>query len=344
MLRIGSKAGMVAAVAAAGLLAACSSGGGGGSSSSAATSSAATSSAATSSAASDITIGVSFYTERIPMYATMRQGIEAAAAEAGVKVIIQDANFDPAAQTDQIASMVTQGAKAIIASPIDAKAMVPAYDAARKAGVKMISAANKVDDASEDAYVGPDLVGYAQQTMQQLIDGIGGEGEILILSGPPTIAFVQLQQAGWDAALKANPKVKVASQQVVDDLSTAKAVDVATAALQANPNVKAILSSTDDISVGAIQAMKGLGIDPGKVYTAGWDAQQNGIDLIKAGEYDLTLSYLAYQWGVVAFNTALEFAKGNAPADHWVKTEGLFINDQNVNTLTPEQISGQMPL
>ena len=347
MLRIGFKASMVAAVAAAGLLAACSSGGGSSSSSPAPSSSGApTSSSAptTSAAPKDITIGVSFYTERIPIYATMHEGVQAKADELGVNVVFTDANGEEATQSDQLANFVTKGVAAIICSPADATALVPAYKAARDAGVFMISAGNKVADDQEDAFVGPDLVDYAKQTMDKLIEAMGGKGDIMIISGPPQIAFVQLQQKGWDASLAAHPDVKVIATGVDDDLSPAKALDVAPSLLSANPSVKGVMSSTDNISVGVIQAMEGLGIDPATVSTAGWDAQADAVKLVTEGKYTLTLSYLAYQWGEVALQTAVDMVNGKMPASHYVTTPGLFIDKANAASLTPDQISGKTAL
>jgi len=273
----------------------------------------------------------------------MHEGVQAAADKAGVKVTFADANGAAETQTNQINNFVTQGVKAIIASPVDATAMVPAYKAAREAGVKMISAGNKVADADEDAFVGADLVAYAEQTMEKLIEGIGGKGDIIIVSGPPQISFVQLQQMGWDAALAKHPDVKVVATGVDEDLSTAKAVDVTTSLLTKNPNVKGIMSSTDNIGVGVVKAIEGAGLDPTKIYTAGWDAQADAVELVKQGKYTLTLSYLAFKWGEVAFATALDAACGKMPASHYVLTPGLFIDAANAATLTPDQISGKDP-
>lgn len=345
MLRIGLKGSMVAAVAAAGLLAACSSGGSSPTSSASSSSSAAPTTASSSSAPepSKIKIGVSFYTERIPIYATMRQGVEAAAAAAGVEIIYADANSEVETQTNQIANMVTNGVAAIICSPVDATAMVPAYEAARAAGVKMISAANKVDDQYEDSFVAPDLVDYAKQTMDRMIEGMGGKGKIMLITGPPQIAFVQLQKMGWEASLAEHPDIEVVAEGVVEDLTTAKAVDVATSLLTANPDVTGIMSSTDNIGVGVVQALESAGIDTASVFTAGWDAQANAVELVKEGKYTLTLSFLAYKWGEIAFATALEAAKGN-PIEKYVPTPGLFVDAANAATLTQDQIDGKVPV
>ncbi len=340
--------GALVAVSMALVLAGCSSNSSSEASSAPAVESAAPASEAPASeapaAAEPLTIGVSFYSQQIPLFVEMLEGVNDLAAEKGVEIIFSDGGGSAEEQTNQIENMITNGVDAIIASPVDAAAMVPAYQSAMKAGIPIFSAANKVADEFESGFVGPDLVGYSTQTLDKVIDCMGGKGELVLITGPPQISFVQLQQMGWDASLAAHPDVKVIQTLVDEDLSTAKAVDLANAALTANPNVKGILGSTDNIGVGVVQAMKGQGIDPTTICTAGWDAQPNAIELVKEGSYNFTLSYLAYKWGQVALETAIAAAQGTMPASHYVVTDGLFIDSTNVNDLTADQIKGKEPI
>jgi ABC-type sugar transport system substrate-binding protein len=341
-------AGITAALAM--VLAGCS-----GSSSSESTAPASQDAAASSSAAAPteetaasddkpLTIGVSFYSQQIPLFVEMLEGVNDLAAEKGVEIVFADGGGSAEEQTNQIENMITSGVDAIIASPVDATAMVPAYKSAQAAGIPIFSAANKVADEFESGFVGPDLVSYATQTMDRIIECMGGEGDLVLITGPPQISFVQLQQMGWDASLANHPNVNVVQTLVDEDLSTVKAVDLANSALTANADVKGIMSSTDNIAVGVVQAIDGQGIDSSTICTAGWDAQPNAIELVKEGSYDLTLSYLAYKWGQVALETAIAAAQGSMPESHYVPTDGLFIDATNVNELTPDQIKGKEPL
>jgi len=291
-----------------------------------------------------MTIGVSMYTTQLPLYVEMVQGIQDEAKALGANVTVTDGAGVAQKQISQIDSMVNSGVKAIIASPVDATALVPAYKAAAAAKIPIFSAANKVADQYETGFVGPDLVGYAKQTMDKIIDCMGGKGDLVIVQGPPAISFVQLQEKGWAQSLAAHPNVKVVQKSVDPDLSTAKGVDLTTSALTANPNVKGILASTDSIGEGAVQAVKTAGMKPGSMCIGGWDAEPAAINLIKQGDYTLTLSYLAYKWGQVAAQTAINAANGKMPASHYVLTQGLFIDKSNAATLTPQQITGQAPI
>lgn len=285
-----------------------------------------------------VTVGVSFYSDVIPLYVQMKEGMEAEAAKLGATVEFAVANGDPATQSNQIQNFITKGVDVILASPVDQNALVPAYQAAKAANIPIISVANKVDDQYETAYVGPDLVAQATQTMDRLIEAIGGSGDILAITGPPQITFVQLQQAGWDASLKNHPDVKIVQTLVDPDLSTAKAVDLTTTGLTAHPDVKGLIASIDDIALGSIQAMKTKSIPAGQIFIASWDGQPTAIQAIKDGWLGLTLSQRGYTWGTIALQTAVDTAHGNPPADHNVRTPDLFIDQSNVNTLTEEEM------
>lgn len=317
--------------AAAVLLAGCSSGGGGGSNNASGNSG--------GSGGKHYRIGVSFYSNVIPLYVQMQQGMEAKAKQLGATLEFSVANNSAETQSDQINTFITKGDDLILASPVDATALAPAYQAARSASIPIISVANKLDNASlEDAYVGPDLVDQAYRTMERVVQGMGGKGNLLLITGPPQIAFVQAQKAGWQKSLAKHPDVHVVDTVVDADLSTSGALDAATSALSAHPDVTGILSSDDDISMGAIKAAQGRGLDLSKVYIAGWDGSPAAIQAIKAGTYDLTLSEKPYTWGQIAVQTAVDWLNGKKPSGHRVNVPDIFIDQQNVNSLTPEQI------
>jgi ABC-type sugar transport system substrate-binding protein len=265
--------------------------------------------------------------------------MEAKAKELGVDLEFAYADNSAENQSNQINTFITTGVDLILASPVDAAALTPTYEQARAAGIPILSVANKVEnEADEDAYVGPDLVDQSARTMERLIEGMGGSGKLLLLTGPPQITFVQAQMAGWDQALADHPGIEVVDSVVVPDLSTAGAVDAAIAALSAHPDVTGILGSLDDISLGAVLAAESAGIAPEDIFIAGWDGGPAAVDAIEAGTYDLTLSQKPYTWGQIAVATAVDWLDGKKPAEHRVNTPDVFIDRETVGTLTEEEI------
>lgn len=279
-------------------------------------------------------VGVSFYTKTIPMYVEMEKGMREEAEKLGVDLEFSYADNSAETQSNQINTFVTKGVDLILASPVDAEALVPAYQAARAADIPVISVGNKVDDAEEDAYVGPSLVALSQQTMENTIEGMGGKGDLLLITGPPQIAFVQLQKQGWDAALADHPEVNVVDTLVVPDMTTGAAVDIANSGFAANPDVDGVLSSLDDIALGALQAAQGRNMDMDKIFFAGWDGGPAALKAVKSGDYDTTLSFRGQTWGRIAVQTAVDWAGGKKPDGHYVDTPTVFITPENITTLS----------
>lgn len=285
-------------------------------------------------------IGVSFYTKTIPMYVEMEEGMREKAEELGVELEFSYADNSAETQSNQINTFVTKGVDLILASPVDAEALTPAYQQARAADIPVISVGNKLAvDEEEDAYVGPSLVALSEQTMENTIEGMGGSGELLLLTGPPQIAFVQLQKQGWDAALAKHPDVKVVDTLVVPDMTTGAAVDVASSGFAAHPDVDGVLSSLDDIALGALQAAQDRNMDMSKVFFSGWDGGPAALEAVRSGDYDMTLSMRAKTWGKIAVETAVNWLNGDKPEGHYVETPSVFITPDNIETLSEEDRS-----
>lgn len=285
----------------------------------------------------NIRIGVAFYTKTIPMYAQMEEGILDEAEKLGVDVEVAYANNSAETQSNQINTFVTKGVDVILASPVDVQALEPAYRQARGAGIPVISVGNKINDEDEDAYIGPDLSVVAEETMDTVIEGMGGEGELLLITGPPQIAFVQAQKAGWERSLAKAPGINVVDTLVVPDMTTGAALDIATSGFTKYPNVTGVLSSQDDVALGAIQAAQSRGMDLDEIYFAGWNGAPNAIQALKDQTYDLSVSMRPVNWGRIALQTAVDFTQGKKPTEHHIQTPTLQITQDNVNTLTDEE-------
>lgn len=285
-------------------------------------------------------IGVSFYTNTIPLYAQIRQGMEQEAQAKGVQLLFSYANNDAATQSSQIADFVTKKVNLILCSPVSVTALVPAYDQARQAGIPVISVANKVTDANEDAFIGQDwsFVGRAQ--VDDASKALNGQGSIALITGPPVIDFVSQSTQGVKDELGKNPGMKLVAQAVDPDLSQNGGLDQANNILTAHPSVKAILASTDDIALGVVQALKEHNIAPGKVFVAGLDGEPRAVDSIKNNQgLSFTISVKGVTWGKQSIDVAVDWLHGKKPTTHRVDSAYQIVDAANVASLTPDQLN-----
>ena len=164
-------------------------------------------------------VGLITKTETNPFFVKMKQGAEAAAKADGAKLMSAAGKFDGdnAGQITAIENMVTAGAKAILITPSDTKAIVPAIKKARAAGVLVIALDTPTDpqDATDalfatDNFKAGVLIGqYAKAAMA------GKTAKIATLDLAPGITVGQLRtrlHAGSSkasASRKATPMSRV---------------------------------------------------------------------------------------------------------------------------------------
>ncbi len=323
---------LVATAAVAVVAAACSSAG----SSSVAAAHSASSSAAKSSTAEPV-IGVSFYSNTIPLYVEMAQGMTKAAAADHVKLDFQYSDSSASTQTSQIQDFITEHVSLILCSPVSPQALLPAYEDAKSAGIPIISVANKVANQYETTYVGGNWQQDGKLMMQWVVKSIGGKGDIIELTGPPTISFVHDMSAGWAQVLAKSPGVKVVSD-LSGSLSETGGLTDATNALTANPHAAAVVTDSDEVALGALEAMHNLGISAKRVFVAGQDGDPPNIASIKSGNgqaYDQALKPVT--WGELAVATAVQVLHGK----HFgplVPTPMQVVTRQNVDSLSAKAL------
>jgi ABC-type sugar transport system substrate-binding protein len=284
-------------------------------------------------------VGVSFYSQTIPLYIEMRSGMEAEAAKRGLQLEFQYSGPDAQQQSNQIANFVTKKVDLILCSPFDPNALLNAYKAARSAGIPVISVANSLASAAdEDAYVGSDWSKFGNMEMTAVAKAIGGKGPIGIIEGPPAISFVHGWDAGVMAVLAKNPGITVAAK-LNGGLTIEAGLTEASNILTAHPDVKAIVAVSDELAEGTAQALKERGIAPGKVFVAGWDGYPQVVNMIKnGGGIDYTISNRGYTWGVLAIDTAADWLAGKKPKTHEVENPTVEVTRQNASKLTAAQL------
>ena len=80
-------------------------------------------------------LGVSLFYRRDEYYKDLDASFVKEAADAGLDIIIQDADSDASKQTQQLEDFVQQGVDAIALAPCDPAGLVPAIEAAVDAGI-----------------------------------------------------------------------------------------------------------------------------------------------------------------------------------------------------------------
>lgn len=243
-----------------------------------------------------------------PFFIDLRDGAQEAADEAGVELVIVDAQDDPATQANQLADAISQGFDAVVLNATDSDAVVPAVEALNEADIPVIAVDRAVNGAEVETYVASDNVQLGQLGGEALIEAIGGEGSVAVLRGISGLPSSNERFEGFNNAVDAAGGVEVVSAQVAD-YDRARGLDVMSNILQAEPDIVGVFAENDEMALGAIQALgERAGTD---VFVVGIDGTPDALTAIEDGSMFATVAQQAAELGKAGVNQALASLAGD---------------------------------
>ncbi len=310
------------------IVAACSSGGASTAPSAAAPSAAAPSAAAPSaaapsaaapSAAAACTVGVSWNNFQQPRWAAHdKPGIQTTVEAGGGTYIDADANLSNEQQATDIDTMISKGANVLIVLAQDTKAVLPAIQKAKDAGVKVIAYDRLIEDPGV-LYITFDNVGVGKAEADAVLKKVP-EGNYVLIKGDPgdPNAKTFLPQ-GWDeAGLKAAVdagKIKIigpADGTYTDAWKTENAQKnmeaIIDKAVADGTKIDAILAENDSTALGVVGALTGksYGYPP----LSGQDGDPANLNNVALGKQYVDVWKNANELGKAAAAAALALCAG----------------------------------
>ena len=253
-----------------------------------------------------------------PHWVAMKEGIEAAAAEAGVEVFVDAMNSEDelSGQLDKLLTAAGQGYDGIGIAPISPTNAIEGIVAANAAGIPVVNLDEKVD-ADELASAGGYLVGFA--TTDNVAVGATGAGyiientevgEVAIIEGKAGNASGESRKQGAEEAFTEAGYIIVASQPA--DWDRNKALDVATNIIAQYPDLKAFYCANDTMALGVQEAVENAGLAD-QIMVVGTDGIPDAFQSVADGRMAATVAQDPAEIGVVCFNMLLDAVRnGNA--------------------------------
>jgi ribose transport system substrate-binding protein len=214
----------------------------------------------------------------------MNDGAKKAADKAGAKLVIFNANNDPAAQNNAIETYIQQKVNGLIVVAIDVNGIMPAVKAAAAAGIPVVAVDAILPEGPQKAQVGVDnaLAGkmIAEHFIKYVDSDLGGKAKIGIVGA--LNSFIQnVRQKGFEDTIKGNTKITLAG--VVDGRNIQdNALSAAENLMTGNPDLNAIYATGEPALLGAIAAVESQGRKD-KVKIVGWDLTAQAIKGIDEG-------------------------------------------------------------
>lgn len=136
----------------------------------------------TSSETTKLSVGIVLPTKDEPRWVQDETRFREALEKAGYKVEILFSQGSSAKEKENVEALITKGVKVIILTPQDGAAAAASADAARAAGVKIVSYDRLITNSSAvDYYVTFDSIAVGAAQAQYLVDNTSGKGHPLYL-------------------------------------------------------------------------------------------------------------------------------------------------------------------
>ena len=272
--------------------------------------SAAPASAAPASAApTSITIGIALSTLNNPYFVTMENAAKAEAAAKGVTLIVADGQNDLAKQTSEIEDFISKKVNGIIVNPVDSNGIVPAIKEANAANIPVIAADRGVGPGAQTAaFIASDNVQAGKLSASACFKALGGKGNVAVLTGTPGASATNDRTKGLQEALAAYPGITVVAEQTAQ-FDRATALTVMENILQAHPDIVGLFSENDEMSLGAIQALKGVS-KAGTVKVCSIDGEAAGLAAVQAGTILETIGQQPAYMATTALDDLVTLAQG----------------------------------
>lgn len=285
--------------------------------------------AQTAAAQDQKTIGLAVANLQADFFNQIKESVEKAAGEQSIEVVTVDAKGDAATQVSQIQDLITREVDALIYIPAGATAASVPVKAAKEAGIPVVAVDRNPPDAPGDTFIATDSVGAARALGQHVCAVTGGKGQIAIIQGQLGTTPEQDRDKGFTEALAGCPGLEVVGKQASTMWMQDEGFSIAQDMLQRNPGLTAFFGRADALALGAAQAVKVANVGE-KIWVFGFDGDRAGLESVKSGVLDATMTQRTQHMGRLALQSALELIEGKAVPKEQLQ-EGTLTTKENVD-------------
>ncbi|MEE4677621.1 sugar ABC transporter substrate-binding protein [Pseudomonas alliivorans] len=277
--------------------------------------------------AENLTVGLAVANLQADFFNQIKQSVEAAGKEKGIKVITVDAQGNSATQVSQVQDLITRKIDALIYIPAGATAAGVPVKAAKAAGIPVIAVDRNAPDAPGDTFIASDSVAAARTLAEYVGKVTGGKGRVAILQGQIGTSPENDRAKGFSEGLAKFPGLKVVAEQPAEwaqDRGFAVAQDM----LQRDPNITVFFGRADAMALGVAQAVKVANLEQ-PVTIVGFDGDVAGLKAVANGTLSATMTQQAQKMGRLALDSAIALKEGKTVPKEQLQ-EAILTTKENV--------------
>lgn len=263
-----------------------------------------------------LTIGLAVSTLNNPFFVDMRDGAQAAADQAGAKLIVVDAQDDASRQVSQVENLIQQKVDVILLNPTDSDGLVTAVNDANAAKIPVVTLDRAVNGGTVASHIASDNIEGGRLAADYIVKQLGGKGNVVELEGIAGTSAARDRGQGFHEVMDKQTGMKVVARQPAD-FDRSKGLTVMENIQQSQPEINAVFAHNDEMALGALQAVQAAKKD---IMIVGFDGTPDGVKAVNEGSLAATVAQQPKQIGELGVQTAQKISKGekvntNIPAE-----------------------------
>jgi erythritol transport system substrate-binding protein len=267
-----------------------------------------------------------------PFFKAEAEAADKKAKELGYSTLVLVHDDDPNKQSQLFDTAIARGAKAIILDNAGAAASVAPIKRAKDAGIPSFLIDREINETgvAVSQIVSNNYQG-AQLGAQEFVKLMGEKGNYAELVGKESDTNAGIRSRGYHDVLDQYPDLKMVARQSAN-WSQTEAYEKMETILQANPDIRGVISGNDTMAMGAWAALKAA--NRTDVIVVGFDGSNDVRDSILEDGIKATVLQPAYRQAEVAVEQADKYLKtGSTGQDEKQLMDCVLINKDNAAKL-----------
>ncbi|MFE5430553.1 sugar ABC transporter substrate-binding protein [Peribacillus simplex] len=234
-------------------------------------------------------------------------GAEDAAKELGAEVdfLGPQAETQYEQQIKMIEDQIATGVNALVVAPSQPDSVIPALHNADQSGIPVVLVDTDADFKDKVSFVGTGNLKAGQLAGKHIAELLKDGDKVAILRGQMGSQTFDERVNGFQEAL-ADKDIEFIVQDAQHDRE--KSVNILENILTANPDIKAVYATSDEMALGAAKALANKGKQ--NIPLIGFDGTPNGLAALQDGDMVANVAQDPYNMGFQAIEAAVKAVKG----------------------------------
>ncbi|MBX2853936.1 MAG: D-ribose ABC transporter substrate-binding protein [Rhodobacteraceae bacterium] len=267
-----------------------------------------------------------------PFFKAEADGAQSRAEALGYETLVLQHDDDPNKQSELFDTVIARGAKAVILDNAGAEASVAPIRRAKEAGIPSFLIDREITESGVaiSQIVSNNYQG-AQLGAEEFLRQMGEAGKYAELVGKESDTNAGIRSSGYHDVIDQFPDMEMVVQQSAN-WSQTEAFEKMETILQANPEIKGVISGNDTMAMGAWAALSAAGRKD--VIVVGFDGSNDVRDSILDGGIKATVLQPAYRQAEIAVEQADKYLnEGSTGQSEKQLMDCVLITEENAGDL-----------